>query len=76
VRHAHASKVRITLARIASGVAFTVGDNGRGFSPSSPPREGRRGLRNMAECARLVVGRLDVQARQGHATRVRIELPG
>src|ERR671914_945956 len=63
IRHAGASKVTIHLVRIEEKLVLTIRDNGRGFNPAateaenSGPAEGQ-GLRNMAERAQLLGGRL------------------
>jgi PAS domain S-box-containing protein len=79
IRHAGASKVMIHLARIEEKLVLTIRDNGRGFSPAitdaenSGPAEGQ-GLRNMAERAQLLGGRLLVASSSGHGTEVSVEV--
>jgi PAS domain S-box-containing protein len=77
VRHAHASRVRIKLGRSATEVVLKIVDNGQGFSTSGrrTTTERQRGLHNMAERARLVGGRLQIQSRPGRGTRLYLELP-
>jgi PAS domain S-box-containing protein len=74
VRHAHARSVKIEVARSDDRIVLSVVDDGIGFSMPSRPLRGR-GLRNMAERARLVGGRLDVSTRKGRGTRLKVELP-
>ena len=74
LRHAQASSVKIEVARSEDRIVLSVVDDGLGFSMPSRPQRGR-GLRNMAERARLVGGRLDVSTRKGRGTRLRVELP-
>ncbi|TCK25009.1 histidine kinase/DNA gyrase B/HSP90-like ATPase [Pseudonocardia endophytica] len=72
VRHSGAATVELD-ARIAHGVlALEVHDDGCGIPAS--PREGL-GLRSTAERAAEVGGRLEVAARAGGGTVVRVELP-
>ena len=52
VRHAQASSVKIEVARSEDRIVLSVVDDGIGFSMPSRPQRGR-GLRNMAERARL-----------------------
>jgi signal transduction histidine kinase len=79
IRHAGASKVMIHLARIEEKLVLTIRDNGRGFNPAatdpenSGPAEGQ-GLRNMAERAQLLGGRLLVVSSPGHGTEVYVEV--
>jgi PAS domain S-box-containing protein len=79
IRHAGATAVQITLAQDGPGLVLTVRDNGRGFDPGSeghdgPPGTGGQGLRNMAERARLLGGRLAVCSEPGQGTTVRLEI--
>jgi signal transduction histidine kinase len=79
IRHAGASKVMIHLARMEEKLVLTIRDNGRGFNPAatdaenSGPAEGQ-GLRNMAERAQLLGGRLLVVSSPGHGTEVYVEV--
>jgi two-component system, NarL family, sensor histidine kinase UhpB len=79
IRHAGASEVMIHLARMEEKLVLTIRDNGRGFNPvatdveSSGPTEGQ-GLRNMAERAQLLGGRLLVVSSPGHGTEVYVEV--
>jgi two-component system sensor histidine kinase UhpB len=73
-RHAEASAVQIELGRIGDGgVALTVRDDGRGFAPLAAG-DGL-GLNGMAERARLVGGKLDVDSRPGAGTAVSLRVP-
>ena len=79
IRHAGASRVMIRLARMEEKLVLTIRDNGRGFNPAatdaenSGPAEGQ-GLRNMAERARLLGGRLLVVSSPGGGTEVCVEM--
>jgi signal transduction histidine kinase len=53
-----------------------VVDDGVGFTvPKKGPAREHHGLRNMAERARLVGGRLDVTSKKGHGTTLRVAMP-
>jgi signal transduction histidine kinase len=79
IRHAGASEVMIRLARIEEQLVLTIRDNGRGFNlaatdaENSGPSEGQ-GLRNMAERAQLLGGRLLVVSSPGQGTEVCLEV--
>jgi PAS domain S-box-containing protein len=79
IRHAGANKVMIRLARMEEKLVLTIRDNGRGFNPvatdveNSGPAEGQ-GLRNMAERAQLLGGRLLVVSSPGHGAEVYVEV--
>ncbi len=80
IRHAGATAVWITLAPDDARLALTVRDNGRGFDPAresaaSAGGAGGQGLRNMAERARLLGGRLAVRSEPGQGATVRLEVP-
>jgi PAS domain S-box-containing protein len=74
LRHARASSLKIDVARSEGRIMLSVVDDGIGFSMPNRPQRGR-GLRNMAERARLVGGRLDVETGNGRGTRLTVDLP-
>jgi signal transduction histidine kinase len=79
IRHAGASKVVIHLARIEEKLVLTIRDNGRGFNPTATDAENSsstegQGLRNMAERAQLLGGRLLVVSSPGNGTEVYVEV--
>jgi signal transduction histidine kinase len=67
--------VQVSVTRDRDRIVLRVADDGRGFDTSSRALAGSHGLRNMAERARLVGGRLDIQSTIGHGTHVRFEVP-
>jgi DNA-binding NarL/FixJ family response regulator len=78
-RHAHASRVRVSLRRSAEGLMLTVTDNGRGFQAPADLEElrssGRYGLATIAKRAGDVGGVLTIRSRPGGGTRVAIQIP-
>ncbi|WP_435851533.1 GAF domain-containing protein [Streptomyces thermolilacinus] len=65
-RHAHATRVEVSLQATADEVILTVTDNGRGI-----PEGGRRsGLRNLEERARSVGGTLETGCPDGGGSRL------
>ena len=73
-RHAGASSVEVDVARLgAHGVALTVRDDGRGFSPEG--ESSGLGLNGMAERARLVGGELEIDSRPGGGTALSLKVP-
>jgi signal transduction histidine kinase len=75
LRHSHASRARIELTREADGVRLKVADNGCGFSVPADADRTHRGLRNMAERARLVGGHLEVKSHNRRGTRILLDVP-
>lgn len=86
-RHAGAREVSLTLSESPGGVTLEVRDDGAGFNPAAlaagretAPAAGRTtgaglGLDGMAERARLVGGRLQIESAPGAGTRVRLVVP-
>ncbi|MFF8289344.1 GAF domain-containing protein [Streptomyces sp. NPDC016309] len=65
-RHAHATRVEVTVQATADEVILTVADNGRGI-----PEGGRRsGLGNLGERARAVGGTFVIEGSAGSGTRL------
>lgn len=75
-KHAHATKVRVTVRRVNGGLEATVEDDGTGFDTASVARAGlpRFGLNIMRERAESAGGTLVVESRPGAGTRVLFKL--
>jgi len=69
-RHAHASRVELSLRAEPDAVVLRVADNGRG-----EVREEGAGIRGMRERALLINARLDIEAVPGVGTDVRLVVP-
>ncbi len=74
VKHAHAQRVSILVARRPGAVAAVVEDDGRGFTTASS-QDGGIGLIGMRERIALLDGRLDVESTAGTGTTIRAEVP-
>ena len=73
-RHAGATAVEVGVAPLGDrGVALTVRDDGRGFSPEG--ESNGLGLNGMAERARLVGGELEIDSRPGGGTALSLRVP-
>ncbi|MFI1760688.1 GAF domain-containing protein [Streptomyces sp. NPDC020800] len=70
-RHAHADRAQVVLTTDGHEVSLTVSDNGVGI----PPGGRRSGLRNMAERAEQLGGRLDVSGPDGGGARLEWRVP-
>ncbi|MFD8064105.1 GAF domain-containing protein [Streptomyces cyaneofuscatus] len=65
-RHAHASRVEVSLKATVDEVRLTVSDNGRGI----PEQSRRSGLDNLAERARQAGGALELSTPDGGGSRL------
>lgn len=77
--HSRAKAVEITVRREEEKMLVTVVDDGRGFDVARArrraAREQRLGLAVMAERARLLGGRLEIDSKPGGPTRLSASLP-
>jgi len=76
-RHAAAQAVSVHVAMRAGELDLSVDDDGRGFDPERPERDGRSrfGLRTMAERAEALGGHLEVESAPDEGTRIRLRIP-
>ena len=74
-RHAEATSALVALTEEDDGWRLEVADNGRGFEPEAPLRQGHHGIANMSERARKLGGTLKVASRHGHGTRIILGVP-
>lgn len=75
-KHADAAEVVVEVAGDEETVVVTVSDDGRGIAPGEDrERPGHRGLAGMRDRALVAGGTVDVQARPGGGTEVRLRLP-
>jgi PAS domain S-box-containing protein len=73
-KHAQARRLRIELARSATGVRILVADDGRGFDPASVPEE-RFGLEGIRQRSRLLGGEPRITSTPGAGTTIEVTLP-
>ena len=74
VKHSGARQASVTIANLGDLVEVAVADNGAGFDPTAIG-PGHLGLRTMRERATQVGATLDLQARPGEGTTVRLRIP-
>jgi two-component system sensor histidine kinase DegS len=77
-QHSEASRVMIRATMRGAFVELSIGDNGTGFNvlgvTSSYPRRGL-GLAGMQERAKAIGGRVEVDSKSGHGTRITLDIP-
>jgi signal transduction histidine kinase len=71
-RHARSKTAEVSLRMASNGLELTVSDAGIGFNGKAPVR---LGLASMQERVRLLKGKLTVDSRPDHGTRVRAWVP-
>lgn len=78
-RHAHASRVHVTLDLQNDPVVLTVEDDGGGFEVenalATARQRGNSGLATLEKRVQMLGGKLQIQSGTGRGTRVRLELP-
>jgi len=78
-KHAFSSQVSVVTEQLNHSVSFTVEDNGKGFSTNQPiktnPNLKGMGLVTMAERARMLEAKFDIQSCIGAGTRISIIVP-
>ncbi|MET7890405.1 sensor histidine kinase [Streptomyces mirabilis] len=77
-RHAHATRLGVTLSFLGDEVILDIRDDGQGFDPLALPertRAGGFGLDGMRARAERVAGTLTVEAEPGHGTAVSAHVP-
>jgi signal transduction histidine kinase len=74
LKHAAATEVTVSLARIKDRLRITVHDNGRGFDLAALAEGGGIGLASMQERIENLGGHLEIISQPGCGTKVLIEL--
>ncbi len=76
-KHAKTSSAWVRLEQEDSQLRITIEDDGRGFDPARVEWAGQRyfGLQIMCERAESVGGKLELDSRPGHGTRVVVRVP-
>jgi signal transduction histidine kinase len=72
IKHAHASRVDLSIQRSDGALILDLQDNGTGFD-ISVPKQGN-GLRNMKQRASVLGGECDISSQPGKGTTVRFTM--
>jgi Signal transduction histidine kinase len=75
VRHAHASRITLSLRSDGPVLELTVEDDGVGFDAAAAPPSGHLGLANLRERATAIGGELTIDTVPGRGTRIGIRVP-
>ena len=75
VRHAHATKVDIKMAKYNNSINFVLTDNGIGISESKLKSKTSFGLIGMKERADSVGGKLEIYKNNNHGTSLELTFP-
>jgi signal transduction histidine kinase len=78
VRHARATRVKITLAKIPGAIRMEIEDNGRSFPVGKhllSKNNKRLGLVGMRERTEMIGGTFTIESTSGEGTKVRAEIP-
>ncbi|HEX3625169.1 MAG TPA: MASE1 domain-containing protein [Verrucomicrobiae bacterium] len=73
LKYSEAKNSRVTLERDVREALLVIEDDGRGFKPDEV-RQGM-GLKNIAERARILGGRLQLDSSPGHGVRIELAIP-
>jgi two-component system, NarL family, sensor kinase len=73
-RHAKATEATLNLRVSGDTVRLSLEDDGGGFDPEAIP-EGSQGIVGMSERTKLLGGRLRINSRPGHGTRIAVGVP-
>jgi signal transduction histidine kinase len=78
-RHAHATRVEISLSRAGEQMQLSVQDNGNGFDTAAMQQRamlgGSLGVLGMQERANLIGGQLTIQSEAGKGSTVQLSCP-
>ena len=69
-RHAHASRIEVSLVRSEDRFCCRIRDNGEGFDPVAAQKKQRRGLLGMRERIELLGGELQVKSSVGEGSEI------
>jgi signal transduction histidine kinase len=75
--HAGAAQINVRLDRQDGEVILSIEDDGRGFDPQVPPRDGREhfGLSIMRARAARIGGEIEIESKMGEGTRLMLRWP-
>ena len=75
LKHAHATRVEVTLKRKATEVHLTIRDNGRGFVQTEQRSIEHIGLLSMQDSVAYLEGKFTIKSEPGKGTEIRVTCP-
>jgi signal transduction histidine kinase len=75
IRHAGAQRITLTFTADASGYAFELTDDGRGFDARDPRTRSSHGIMGMQQRVRSLGGNLSLESSPGAGTTLRVRVP-
>lgn len=78
VKHAHASKVRVSILKVRALIRMEIHDNGKSFELERvflAKRHKRLGLLGSRERVEMVGGKFEIESIRGYGTTIRAEIP-
>jgi two-component system NarL family sensor kinase len=77
IRHAHASKIEITLLFFQNYLSLTIKDNGKGFYLKDIAEHSRNssGINNMTKRTKMINGEFNLESKPGVGTTIIIQMP-
>jgi len=79
VKHAYATKIKVSVCRVDKHICVSVEDNGAGFNPAEivtmAVRTGRFGLFSIRERLEELGGHLEIKSTPGYGTRITVTAP-
>jgi len=78
MKHANATRVKVTLTILEEEASLTVEDNGTGLDTSllsTPQPQNRLGLASIQERALLLAGTCNIESQPGKGTRILVKIP-
>lgn len=75
LKHAHATRLDLSVIRDQESLSATIEDNGRGFDPGDPETAGGIGLSNIRSRIAYLKGTVDIDSNPGRGTLIAIHIP-
>ena len=75
LKHAHASRLDISLIRDEDNISLTIEDNGSGFDLADQAKFKGMGMKNLQNRVNFVKGKIEIDSHPGQGTLVSVYIP-